>query len=160
MTVSRTRLLVALAVVATAGLAAIASPSFATASRTSAHAASAPQTIQLRRTRLGMILVDSRGFTVYAFSHDSRNRNTCIPMSGCSSFWPPVRTSGRPRAGRGVRSSLLGTIRIPGGLQVTYAGHALYNYTGDSSPGSTSYVGVNAFHGVWYALRSTGATVR
>ena len=140
--------------------AAIASPSLASSSRPRAHSASGPATIQLRRTSQGTILVDGRGFTVYAFSHDSRNHDSCLAMSGCAAAWPPVRTSGRPRAGRGVRSSLLGTIRIAGGLQVTYAGHALYGYAGDGSPGSTSYIGVSAFHGVWSALRSTGTLVR
>lgn len=159
MTVSRTRLLAVLAVAVTAALAVIASPSLATPRRAQAHAASAA-TIQLRRTRLGMILVDSRGFTVFGFTHDPRNKDTCVSIKECTKFWPPIRTSGKPRAGSGVKRSLLGTIRIPGGLQVTYAGHALYGYTGDSSPGATSYVGVNALGGVWYALRSTGAMVR
>ena len=160
MFLTRTKLTAVLATLAAVVGAAVATPSVAAPSRAQAHAASGPATIQLRRTSKGMILVDGRGFTVYAFSHDSRNRDTCIAMSGCQMFWPPVRTSGRPHAGRGVRSSLLGTIRIHGGLQVTYAGHALYGYSGDSSPGSTSYVGVSAFHGVWSALRSTGALVR
>jgi predicted lipoprotein with Yx(FWY)xxD motif len=107
-----------------------------------------------------MILVNGRGFTVYAFGHDSRNHDSCLAINGCAAAWPPVRTSGRPRAGRGVRSSLLGTIRISGGLQVTYAGHALYTYSGDSSPGSTGYIGFSLSGGVWSALRSTGALVR
>lgn len=160
MSMKRTKLVAAIAALAALALVAIAAPVLAAPSRARARAASGPATIQLRRTSKGMILVDGRGFTVYAFSHDSRNRDTCLAISGCQSFWPPIRTSGRPHAGRGVRSSLLGTIRIHGGLQVTYAGHALYGYTGDSSPGSTSYIGVSAFHGVWSALRSTGALVR
>lgn len=160
MSLTRTKLTGLLAALAAVAAAAVATPSVAAPSRARAHAASGPATIQLRRTRLGNILVDGRGFTVYAFSHDSRNHDTCVGMSGCASAWPPVRTSGRPRAGRGVRSSLLGTIRIPGGSQVTYAGHALYGYAGDGSPGSTSYIGVSAFHGVWSALRSTGTLVR
>lgn len=157
---SATKLIMAIAVVAGAALSAIVAPTSAAPSRARAHAASGPATIHLRRTRKGMILVDGRGFTVYAFSHDPRKRDTCLAIGGCAGLWPPVRTSGRPRAGRGVRSSLLGTIRIHGGQQVTYAGHALYGYAGDSSPGQTSYVGVTQFHGVWSALRSTGALVR
>jgi predicted lipoprotein with Yx(FWY)xxD motif len=159
MSLTRTKLTAVLAALAAVTGAAVATPSVAAPSRARAHAASGPATIQLRRTPLGMILVDRRGFTVYAFSHDSRNHDTCLAMSGCASAWPPVRTSGRPRAGRGVRSSLLGTIRIAGGSQVTYDGHALYGYSGDSSPGSTGYVGVSAFHGTWSALRSNGALV-
>jgi len=159
MRIRRATLSVAVAMIAVGLCAIVAGPSFAAPRRPSAHAASAPATIGLRRTKLGMILVNSRGFTVYAFTHDPLKKNTCMSIKGCSSFWPPVSTSGAPRAGRGVRRSLLGTIRIKGGLQVTYAGHALYLYSGDSGPGQTSYVRFNAFQGEWKALRSSGALV-
>ena len=46
------------------------------------------------------------------------------------------------------------------GNQVTYAGHPLYTYTGDSGPGKTSYVGVKAFGGAWYALNASGGAVK
>ncbi len=73
----------------------------------------------------------------------------------------PLQTSGRPTAGPGIKSSLLSTTRLPGGkTQVTYAGHPLYRYSGDSGPGETSYVGESMFGGRWYALNSSGATVR
>ncbi len=160
MSLTRTKLTAALAVLAAFVGAAAAAPTFAAPSRPTARAASGTATIKLRRTSRGMILTDGRGFTVYAFSHDSRNRDTCVAMNGCASAWPPVRTSGKPRPERGVRGSLLGTTRIHGGLQVTYNGHPLYRYIGDGSPGSTSYIGVTAFHGVWSALRSSGALVR
>jgi predicted lipoprotein with Yx(FWY)xxD motif len=160
MSLTRTKLTALLAALAAVAGAAVATPSVAASGRARAHAASGPATIQLRRTGLGMILVDGRGFTVYAFSHDSRNRDSCVAISGCASACRWCGSEARPRAGRGVRSSLLGTIRIRGGLQVTYAGHALYGYAGDGTPGSTSYIGVSAFHGFWSALRSTGALVR
>ena len=159
MRIKRATLSMAIATIAIGLYAAVAAPSFAAPRRPVARAASAAATISLRRTKLGMILVNSRGFTVYAFTHDPLRKNTCISMNGCNTFWPPVKTTGAPRAGTGVRHSLLGTIRIKGGLQVTYAGHALYLYSGDSGPGQTSYVGVNAFHGEWKALRSSGALV-
>lgn len=132
----------------------------AAASRARARAAAAGTTIGARKTRLGVILVNSRGFTVYAFSRDRGRTDECVAIKGCASVWPPVKTSGAPRAGRGVRRSLLGTTRIRGGVQVTYAGHPLYAYTGDGSPGSTSYVGVSAFGGHWPGLRTTGALVK
>ena len=79
----------------------------------------------------------------------------------CTTFWPLVKTSGRPRAGKGVKRSLLGTIKVGSATQVTYAGHPLYTYSGDGGiKGSTSYVGFRQFGGVWMALRASGATVR
>ena len=51
--------------------------------------------------------------------------------------------------------------KIPGGkTQVTYAGHPLYLYSGDSGPGETSYVGESMFSGRWYALNASGGAVR
>jgi predicted lipoprotein with Yx(FWY)xxD motif len=125
-----------------------------------AHASRAAK-VQLRHTRLGSILVSSSGFTLYKFTRDHGARNSCVRIRECPQTWPAYTTSGRPAAGAGVRASLLSSVRIAGGkTQVTYAGHPLYLYSGDSRPGETSYVGENAFGGRWYALNSSGATVR
>jgi predicted lipoprotein with Yx(FWY)xxD motif len=126
----------------------------------SAHAARAAK-VTLRHTRLGAILATSSGFTLYEFTHDRGPHNSCVSIRECSGTWPPYTTSGRPSAGPGVRASLLSSIKIPGGkTQVTYAGHPLYLYSGDSGPGETSYVGESVFGGRWYALNASGGTVR
>ena len=125
-----------------------------------AHAARAAK-VTLRHTHLGNILATSSGFTLYEFTHDHSSANTCVHISECSATWPALQTSGRPTAGPGVRASLLSTTRLPGGkTQVTYAGHPLYLYSGDSRPGETSYVGESVFGGRWYALSASGATVK
>ncbi len=128
--------------------------------RPQAHAAAGPAKISLRKTKLGMILVNARGFTIYAFSKDGKRMNRCAAINGCTSIWPMVKTSGRPRAGKGVKRSLLGTIKVGSTTQVTYAGHPLYTYTGDGFKGSTSYVGTRELGGVWMAVRASGATVK
>jgi predicted lipoprotein with Yx(FWY)xxD motif len=136
---------------------------------TLASAQQAPQTaragraavVTVRHTRLGQILSTSSGFTLYEFTRDRANRNSCVSISGCSETWPPLQTSGRPSAGAGVKASLLSTIRLSTGVtQVTYGGHPLYMYSGDSGPGDTSYVGARAFGGTWYALNAAGQAVR
>jgi predicted lipoprotein with Yx(FWY)xxD motif len=113
--------------------------------------------VQLRHTSLGNILVDSSGRTLYLFTRDRGNKNSCVKVSGCSAAWPSLKASGRPTAGSGVRASLLSTTN---GNQVTYAGHPLYTYTGDSGPGKTSYVGFKSFGGTWYAINASGGTVK
>lgn len=81
-------------------------------------------------------------------------------IKGCKSVWPALTTSGKPIAGPGVNKSLLGTITIKGGKhQVTYAGHALFNYS-FGSKGSTSYVGAKEFGGFWYAVNAAGKAVK
>ncbi len=125
-----------------------------------AVAAATATTVAVRSTRLGRILVNSRGFTVYAFSRDGRGEDRCVAISGCTAVWPPLTTHGSVRAGAGVQASLLGTISLGGGTrQVTYAGHPLYTYAADSGPGQTDYVGASQFGGVWPALQSSGRLV-
>ncbi|MBV8989903.1 MAG: hypothetical protein JOY58_05280 [Solirubrobacterales bacterium] len=128
----------------------------------SALAAGKPgPTIQLRATALGKIVVNGRGRTAYEFTRDRRNRDACAKVSGCTSVWPAITVKGNPAAGPGIKRSLLGTIRLAGGVkQVTYAGHPLYTYSGDSGPGQTAYVGVSQFGGIWYAINAGGNTVR
>jgi predicted lipoprotein with Yx(FWY)xxD motif len=127
----------------------------------SASAAAAPAKVSLRKTSLGMILVNGRGRTVYAFSRDAKNKDRCVTTAGCTSTWPMVTSHGKPMAGPGVKSSKLSTIKLSNGShQVTYAGHPLYTYVGDSSSGETDYVGANQFGGTWQAVNAAGGTVK
>ena len=117
--------------------------------------------IQLRHTEVGKVLVDSSGFTVYRFSKDPRNSDTCVRISGCTNLWPPLTSSGRPVAGPGVRAALLSTIKLAGGgRQVTYAGHPLYRYSAATEKGETGYVGAQQFGGSWYAVNAAGGSVK
>jgi predicted lipoprotein with Yx(FWY)xxD motif len=128
--------------------------------RQAAHAGRAT-TVELHHTNLGDILTTSSGFTLFEFSRDQHDRNSCVSLTGCPQAWPALQTSAKPTAGSGVRASLLSTIKLPGGaMQVTYAGHPLYLYSGDSRAGETGYVGVSAFGGVWDAMGSAGNTVK
>jgi predicted lipoprotein with Yx(FWY)xxD motif len=142
--------------VALASAASAATVASAQTSLTAAHSSRAA-TVQLRRTSLGSILVSSSGHTLYEFTKDHASKNSCAAISGCSAAWPSLKASGRPTAGPGVKASLLSTTR---GNQVTYAGHPLYTYSGDSGPGKTSYVGAQSFGGTWYAINASGGTVK
>jgi predicted lipoprotein with Yx(FWY)xxD motif len=134
----------------------------AAAQAPTAHAARAARIakVELAHTSIGAILTSSTGLTLYEFTRDRANEDSCVKLSGCAGLWPALESTGQPLAGPGVKSSLLSSIRISGGArQVTYAGHALYTYSADSR-GSTSYVGVDEFGGRWYALSASGRAVR
>jgi predicted lipoprotein with Yx(FWY)xxD motif len=149
----RTHVFLAVALVTAASAATVAS---AQSNRPAARSSRAA-TVQLRHTSLGSILVSSSGRTLYEFTRDHGNKNSCVAISGCSAVWPSLKASGRPTAGSGVKASLLSTTS---GHQVTYAGHPLYTYSGDSGSGDTSYVGAKSFGGTWYAISASGGTVK
>jgi predicted lipoprotein with Yx(FWY)xxD motif len=152
----RTYLLLACALAA-----AVSSTSVATAGGTPpAHNARAV-TVALRHTGLGTILVSASGLTLYVFTRDHTDQNSCVRVSGCASAWPALQSSGAPSAGAGVQASLLSTVRLSGGVkQVTYAGHPLYLFSGEDRPGGTGYVGQQAFGGAWYAINAAGHEVK
>jgi predicted lipoprotein with Yx(FWY)xxD motif len=142
--------------IALASAASAATVSSAQGSLPAAHSSRAA-TVSLRHTNLGSILVSSSGRTLYEFTKDHSGKNSCAAISGCSEAWPSLTTSGRPTAGSGIKASLLSSTS---GHQVTYTGHPLYTYSGDSGPGETSYVGVKQFGGAWYALNASGGAVK
>ena len=105
---------------------------------------------------LGAVLVNSEGLTVYSFAKDSGTMSSCY--GACAKAWPPVTTEGAPTSGEGAMSSQLGTTkRKDGTTQVTYAGHPLYTFVEDKSPGEATGNGVSAFGAEWNALDESGA---
>ena len=149
----RTYVFLAVALAIAASAATVASAQSNHPAANASHTA----TVGLRHTKLGSILVSSSGRTLYEFTRDHANKSSCAAISGCSEVWPSLKVSGRPTAGPGIKASLLSTTS---GSQVTYAGHPLYTYSGDSGPGKTSYVGAKSFGGMWYAVNASGGEVK
>jgi len=123
-----------------------------------AAAKRAAATVSVRSTKLGPILVDAQGRTLYLFEADKTSKSTCD--GACASAWPPLAVTGMPTAGTGVKASLLGTSkRADGTIEVTYAGHPLYGYAGDAAPGDTTGQGLDQFGAEWYVLNAAGHKV-
>ncbi len=129
------------------------------AKRTSPSTPAKPTaTIALRRTPLGKIITGRHGRTLYLFAADKSMSSTC--NGSCASVWRPLIVTRQPVAGPGLRAGLLGTTkRAGGGTQVTYDGHPLYYYAGDSRPGQTSGQGITEFGAKWYVLSANGAKI-
>src|SRR5262249_19488100 len=108
---------------------------------------------------LGTILTTGKGFTVYAFEADNGTTSACT--GACAAAWPPVTASGgRVMVAGGASMSLVAeTTRDGGTHQLTYAGHPLYTYIGDSGPGVTSGQGSEAFGARWDVLNPIGHEV-
>jgi predicted lipoprotein with Yx(FWY)xxD motif len=109
-------------------------------------------------SKLGQILVDGKGMTVYLFVADKGTASTCY--ASCATIWPPVLTTGAPQAGAGAQVSMLGTTtRTDGKVEVTYAGHPLYYFVQDKKSGDTTGQGVNGFGGLWWVVSPSGAAI-
>jgi predicted lipoprotein with Yx(FWY)xxD motif len=114
--------------------------------------------INLARSPVGRILVDSKGITLYDFVKDKGGMSACY--GACAALWPPVLTKGKPIAGPGLKKSLLGTTkRSDGKLEVTYGGHPLYYFVTDRKPGQTTGQGVDQFGGPWWVISAAGKEI-
>jgi predicted lipoprotein with Yx(FWY)xxD motif len=103
-------------------------------------------------------LVGAGGKTVYLFEADKDGKPTCT--GPCAQLWPPLTVSAAPAVTGGLDKTLLGTVKRPdGSTQVTYGGHPLYYYSGDSGPGSALGEGLKAFGGEWYVVSAKGAKI-
>jgi len=140
-------------------LAAVALGTFGATAAAAPDATSARSaTVKIAHSRLGKILVDSRGRTLYVLSADSARKSTCF--GACAQNWPPLRVSRKPTVGRGLKASKIGTIRRRDGKpQVTYNRHPLYRFVGDTRAGQTHGQGIVAFGGRWSVVSPAGRPV-
>jgi len=95
------------------------------------------------------VLTNKRGFTLYWFVPDTSTKSSCY--STCAAYWPPVL--GNPSPATGVAGSFGTLQRTDKTTQVTYNGHPLYTYIGDSAPGQASGNKVRLNGGVWYEMK-------
>ena len=133
-------------------------PAPASTPASSSADSSRPASVDLASSKLGKILVDGQGRTLYLFEADTGMASTCD--DACASVWPPLVTTGQPIAGPGVAAAKLGTSkRSDGTSAVTYNGHPLYRFAGDSAPGQTTGQGSDEFGAEWYGLSAGGEAI-
>jgi predicted lipoprotein with Yx(FWY)xxD motif len=118
-----------------------------------AGAVAAGTKISLRDSSFGKILFGPKRQAIYVFQRDRRNRSRCLRT--CAELWPPVFTRGKPLAGKGVRRSLLGSIRRGKRRQVTYRGRPLYFYAHEG-PDEVKCHNVFLNGGLWWVLGPDG----
>ncbi|HEY7966064.1 MAG TPA: hypothetical protein VID68_03475 [Solirubrobacteraceae bacterium] len=122
-----------------------------------AQAAKSPPTLIVRSSPWGKILETGKGRTVYLWPKDKKGKIACA--GACLAVWPLVEVSGKPTAGAGVNAKLLGTIKVKGGNEVTYAGHPLYTFISDTKPGVISGEGNTSFGAPWWLVSPAGAAI-
>jgi predicted lipoprotein with Yx(FWY)xxD motif len=111
---------------------------------TSAPATSGTTVKAVDNASFGKILTDGDGNVLYLYEQDQGTTTACT--TSCLSTWPPLTASGTPTAGSGVNQSMLGTAKqADGTVQVTYNGHLVYLFTGDTAPGQVNGEGLEGF---------------
>ena len=115
--------------------------------------------VSTKTSSLGTFLVDANGRALYLWDADHGSMSTC--SGACAQAWPPVTTTGTPKASGAVKASLLGTTkRADGSSEVTYAGHPLYTFAGDTQAGQTNGQGSNGFGAPWWVVTPAGKALQ
>jgi predicted lipoprotein with Yx(FWY)xxD motif len=98
----------------------------------------------------GTLLVDSAGRTLYMFEKDSGTTSACN-ADPCMSAWPAFTSSSTPSDGSGATAKI-GTATGQVANQVTYNGHLLYYFSGDTAAGQANGLGIPS----WYPVTPAG----
>jgi predicted lipoprotein with Yx(FWY)xxD motif len=157
------RKMLVLAVFTSAVAAVVAAAGLSARSTTNGSALRAASVVISTKTlpKLGTVLVNAKGRTLYMFVPDKRKKVTCVGT--CAVIWPPVKlgTGAKAVAAGKAKASLLGSDRNPaGGRVVTYHGWPLYTYLSDTAAGQAKGQALKLNGGLWYVLSPSGAVIK
>lgn len=109
--------------------------------------------------KLGPIITDKDGMTLYRFDKDTANPPKSNCEGDCAVKWPPVIVpQGAAFQLNGVDQANVGTVRrADGSMQLTVGGWAMYRFSGDAKSCDTNGQGLG---GVWWATKANGARAK
>jgi predicted lipoprotein with Yx(FWY)xxD motif len=124
------------------------SPAASSSASAAAHAAAAEG---LKTAKVGgvTVLTNAKGFTLYSFAPDTPTKSVC--NGACAASWPPTKAPAT------VKIPYTAIKRADGSMQLTFHGHPLYTFSGDTAPGQANGNGLNAFGGLWHEVPASGA---
>ncbi|WP_431774162.1 SCO0930 family lipoprotein [Streptomyces cucumeris] len=124
----------------------------AAGSGSTGNSGSAKKVTAKKDAKLGEIVTDAKGWTLYRFDEDTPKPAKSNCNDACATKWPPVPADAA--AGTGIEKSALGSVtRSDGTKQLTLEGWPVYRYAGDTKAGDTKGHGVG---GTWNALAPDG----
>ena len=111
----------------------------------SAFAADMPSGMHTQGAKLGTVLSDAKGMTLYYFDKDVAGKSNC--NGKCANSWPPLM------AGDGAEAvgDFTVVVRDDGGKQWAHKGLPLYRWVKDKAPGDTTG---HRFKNVWTAAQT------
>jgi predicted lipoprotein with Yx(FWY)xxD motif len=151
---------VVVAACSSGGTSSAAAPAAPTTGGSSSSASASPggTVITTAKSTAGTVLASGTGRAIYLWAKDTGTMSNC--NGACASAWPPVTTTANATAAGSAKASDIGTItRSDGTKQVTYDGHPLYYFSGDSGPGTANGQGSDAFGAKWWLVAPTGSDV-
>ena len=126
-----------------------------TAAASGGAAATGAASITLADSKLGKIVVDGNGMTLYAFLKDTGGTSVC--SGGCANAWPPAAATGTPTAGTGITGALTTVARPDGSMQLKLGDWPLYRFAGDAAAGDTNGQGSGS---TWYVVGADGQPIK
>lgn len=116
-----------------------------TSSGSAASATPAP-IASAEKAKVGEVVVDAEGRTLYRFTAEAQGRPVCT--DACVKTWPPATVT----AANDLPDHVATVKRSDGGgLQLTYDGHPLYRFSGDQSKADAKGEGVG---GQWFVVKA------
>jgi predicted lipoprotein with Yx(FWY)xxD motif len=104
--------------------------------------------------KLGQVITDSRGMTLYRFDRDTSNPPESNCYGPCVGLWPPVTGTADQVQTVGIDKALIGTVTRKDGItQLCIDGWPLYHYAKDAAPGEAKGQAVG---NTWYAATPKG----
>ncbi|WP_028746758.1 hypothetical protein [Rhizobium mesoamericanum] len=111
---------------------------------TTAFSAFAAEPAKMVDTKMGKVLADAKGMTLYTFDKDTMGKSNCD--AACLKKWPAFHAAAKAKA-EGEWS----LVKAADGKEMwAYAGKPLYTFTGDKKPGDMTGDGVG---GVWHVAK-------
>jgi len=112
-----------------------------------------PVVMTATKAKVGRVLVDAQGFTLYRYTPDTSSTSTCT--GECIRFWPPATVkSGARLTASGVDGKVTTTTRPDGAKQIVFNGRPLYRFAKDSTRSDANGQG---FEHIWFVVPATGA---
>jgi predicted lipoprotein with Yx(FWY)xxD motif len=118
----------------------------------SKSAATSDVVASAKKAKVGSVIVDAQGRTLYRFTAEAQGVPVCT--GACVGTWPPALAG----SATGLPEHVATVKRPDGGkLQLTYDGHPLYRYAGDQSKADANGEGVG---GQWFVLKASAGAAQ
>ena len=109
-----------------------------------AFAAFAAEPAKMVDTKMGKILANAKGMTLYTFDKDAMGKSNCD--EACLKKWPAFHAAAKAKA-----EGEWTLVKAADGKEMwAYEGKPLYTFAGDKKPGDMTGDGVG---GVWHAAK-------